>query len=67
MELYFTAVETVAETWEVVQGIPNYEAVVGEILFRQYVSICVYTYQSCTLVGFSFASIECSLLTPPTH
>jgi hypothetical protein len=35
MELYFQGVEKAAETWKIVQQIPNYEGVAGELLFRQ--------------------------------
>lgn len=35
LNLYVGALEQCIETWKVVQQIPNYEAVVGELLFRQ--------------------------------
>jgi hypothetical protein len=35
MEMYFQGVQTAAETWKIVQRIPNYEGVVGELLFKQ--------------------------------
>ena len=35
MEMYFEVVEKAAETWKIVQQIPNYEGVVGELLFKQ--------------------------------
>ena len=35
MEIYLSAIEKAAETWEIIQAIPNYETVVGELLFRE--------------------------------
>ncbi|CAB9515011.1 symbiotic hemoglobin 2 [Seminavis robusta] len=35
MDLYCQAVEQAAETWETVKQLPNYEELVGELLFRE--------------------------------
>lgn len=35
MDLYLSAVEEVAETWQTLKAIANYEEVVGVLLFRQ--------------------------------
>jgi hypothetical protein len=35
MEVYLSAIEKTAETWDLVQAIPNFEAVVGELLFQE--------------------------------
>lgn len=35
MELYCQAIEHAVESWGLVQKIPDYETVVGELLFRQ--------------------------------
>jgi hypothetical protein len=35
MELYCEAIEVAAESWKIVQSLPDYEALVGEILFRK--------------------------------
>ena len=35
MELYFGSVEKAVESWKKVQQLPNYELVVGTILFKE--------------------------------
>jgi hypothetical protein len=35
MSLYMNAIEEAADTWETVRKIPDYELVVGKVLFRQ--------------------------------
>ena len=35
IQLYVEALEQCIETWQIIQTIPNYEKVVGELLFRQ--------------------------------
>jgi hypothetical protein len=35
MEIYLSAIEKAAETWGIIQAIPNYEVLVGELLFRE--------------------------------
>jgi hypothetical protein len=37
MELYFRAVEHSVESWKLVQKLPNYESLVGELLFARHV------------------------------
>lgn len=53
MDLYCHAIEHVAQTWRIVQEIPNYQEVVGVLLFRQ-----LFLLAPSAVSLYSFGSLE---------